>query len=118
MSPKKKTVTASARLREHALAFPGAWEDQPWGDTVAKVGKKIFAFLGDDTVTLKLVEAHEAAMSVPGAKPTAYGLGKAGWVTIPLAAGAPPLDVLCDWVEESYRIVAPKKLAKQLDEVH
>jgi hypothetical protein len=26
-----------------------------------------------------------------------------------------PLDVLRDWVEESYRIVAPKRLAAQLD---
>jgi len=37
-------------------------------------------------------------------------------VTIPLDAGVPPLDVLCDWVEESYRIVAPKKLSAQLDD--
>ncbi len=37
----------AARLRDTALAMPGAWEDSPWGgDTVAKVGDKIFAFLG------------------------------------------------------------------------
>jgi predicted DNA-binding protein (MmcQ/YjbR family) len=102
------------RLRERALAFPGAWEDHPWGDTVVKVGKKIFVMLGE-SVTLKLGDAHAAAMSVPGAKPTAYGLGKAGWVTIPLDAGVPPVEVLCDWLEESYRIVAPKKLSAQLD---
>ncbi len=113
MTAKKKSTSPTARLRERALLFPGAWEDDPWGDSVIKVGKKIFVFLGDETLTLKLAEAHEAAMAVPGAKPTPYGLGKAGWVTIPLA-GAPPADILCDWLEESYRLIAPKKLVKEL----
>ncbi|MBV8370352.1 MAG: MmcQ/YjbR family DNA-binding protein [Candidatus Eremiobacteraeota bacterium] len=104
----------SAKLLAHALTFPGAWQDDPWGDNVVKVGKKIFAFIGEDSLTLKLTEAHAAAMSVPAAKPTAYGLGKAGWVTLPIAANTPPLEILCDWLEESYRAVAPKKLSAQL----
>ena len=105
----------SSRLRRRALAFPGACEDHPWGDTVVKVGTKIFVFVGEASVTLKLSEAHAAAMSVPGAAPTGYGLGMAGWVTLPLDAGVPPFEVLCDWLEESYRAVAPKKLSAQLD---
>ncbi|MDB5069818.1 MAG: hypothetical protein JWM87_929 [Candidatus Eremiobacteraeota bacterium] len=112
MSKKKGPA---AVLRARALAYPGAWEDHPWGDTVVKVGKKIFVFLGETTLTVKLTDAHDAAMSVPGAAPTGYGLGKAGWVTLPLDAGIPPVDVLCDWLEESYRTVAPKKLSAQLD---
>ena len=37
----------AAALRRYCLAKPGAWLDQPWeGDHVAKVGPKIFAFLG------------------------------------------------------------------------
>ena len=28
--------------------MPGAWEDHPWGDTVVKVGKKVFVFMGVD----------------------------------------------------------------------
>ena len=47
---------------------------------------------------------------IDGAEPTGYGLGKAGWVTVPLRAPGVSLDVLRDWVEESYRIVAPKRL--------
>ena len=40
-------------LREFALTLPGAWEDFPWGDTVIKVRKKIFVFLGEgDEVVL------------------------------------------------------------------
>jgi predicted DNA-binding protein (MmcQ/YjbR family) len=31
----------------YCLAKPGAWQDEPWeGDVVAKVGPRIFAFLG------------------------------------------------------------------------
>ena len=35
------------RLRAKALSLPEAHEDFPWGDCVAKVGKKIFVFLGN-----------------------------------------------------------------------
>ena len=37
---------AAETVRRHALGMPGAYEDFPWDDSVAKVGKKIFAFLG------------------------------------------------------------------------
>jgi predicted DNA-binding protein (MmcQ/YjbR family) len=113
---KKKANEPGTLLRERALTFPGAWEDHPWGETCVKVGKKIFVFLGETTLTLKLVEAHEAALSVRNAAPTGYGMGKSGWVTMPLDGELPPVEILCDWLEESYRIIAPKKLAAQLDE--
>ena len=76
---KKKASDMVERLKTRALTLPGAWEDHPWGDTCAKVGKKIFAFFGDDKLTLELVEAHGAAMSIHGTAPTAYGMGKTGW---------------------------------------
>ncbi|HZG02638.1 MAG TPA: MmcQ/YjbR family DNA-binding protein [Streptomyces sp.] len=111
-------------VREFALGLPGAHEDFPWGTCVVKVNRKIFVFLGaeegDDPpgVTVKLADpgAHGHAMSVPGAVPTGYGLGRAGWVSVPLGgAGAPPAELLCDWVEESYRTIAPRRLVAQLD---
>ena len=103
------------KLADFALALPGAEEDFPWGDRVVKVRGKIFVFLGGTapTITVKLVESHPHALSVEGAEPTGYGLGKAGWVTVPVA-GLPPAT-LRDWVEESYRIVAPKRLVAELD---
>jgi hypothetical protein len=51
----------------------------------------------------------------PGAEPSGYGLGRAGWVLIPFRDTTPPIGVLTDWVEESYRIVAPKRLVAELD---
>lgn len=85
-----------------------------------KVRKKIFLFLGVEHgdrragLGVKLVASHDHALSVPGTAPTGYGLGKAGWVNVPLER-QPPTEVLLDWVEESYRLVAPKRLAAVLD---
>lgn len=108
------------RILAFALQLPGAYEDHPWGEDVAKVNKKVFAFLGvDDSpdlgMSVKLRESHDQALSVPGVAPTGYGLGRAGWVTVPFLDTTPPLDVLKDWVEESYRLVAPKRLIAELD---
>jgi predicted DNA-binding protein (MmcQ/YjbR family) len=105
------------RLRDFALGLPEAVEEFPWGDRVAKVRKKIFIFIGegagsDATIALKLTgDAHGHALSLPGAKPTAYNLGKAGWVTIPLAAVREHPELLEEWIEISYCLVAPKRLS-------
>ena len=110
--PDKRT-----QLLEFALSLPEAYEDHPWGERVAKVRGKVFVFLGSDAygrITVKLVESHEHALSIEDAAPARYGLGPSGWVTVPVADV--PVDVLRDWVEESYRIVAPKRLVAQLDE--
>jgi len=107
---------------QFALGLPGAYEDHPWEEDVAKVGKKIFVFLGigndpkNLAMTVKLDDSHEQALVVAGAEPTGYGLGRAGWMTIPFRETTPPVDVLTDWVEESYRRVAPKRLVAELDE--
>jgi predicted DNA-binding protein (MmcQ/YjbR family) len=116
-------VTA-ATLREFALGLPGAWEDFPWeDDRTAKVGKKVFAFLGsarqpddDYRISLKLPESAEQALTLGCCEPTGYGLGRANWVTIRMAAAeCPPIEVLLDWVEESYRTIAPRTLVRELD---
>ena len=114
-----KTRKAWARLHEFALGLPGAWEDHPWGETVIKVpNKKIFVFLGlpesvDPGMGVKLTESHEHALSMPGNEPSGYGLGKAGWVRVRFKGV--DVDLLQDWVEESYRNVATKTLIKELD---
>ena len=109
-----------ATLRKYALGFPDAYEEFPWGERVIKVNKKIFVFLHGDAktlrVTTKLPESYGAALLAPFAKPTAYGLGKSGWVTANFGKGdSPPFDILKSWIEESYRAVAPKKLGRGLD---
>lgn len=112
----------AAAIRAYALSLPGAWEDHPWGESVAKVGKKVFVFMGKPAgktfgLSVKLPDSGFEALELPFAEPTAYGLGKGGWVTATFATGEPiPVDLLKGWVDESYRAIAPKKLVAELDE--
>jgi predicted DNA-binding protein (MmcQ/YjbR family) len=111
---------ATRQLREWGLGLPGAHSKSPWeGHDDLAVNDKTFAYLGTgDTFTLsvKLPYTASAALELPFAKPTAYGLGKWGWVSFAPAKGeVPPLEQLKEWVEESYRAQAPRKLVKELD---
>lgn len=109
-----KPLTRS--LRAHALRHPEAWEDFPWeGDRVIKVRKKIFVFLGDGGIGVKLTHSNQAALGLPLVTPMAYGLGRSGWVTVDLSKGRkPPVDLLKAWIDESYRAVAPKRLVESI----
>jgi predicted DNA-binding protein (MmcQ/YjbR family) len=113
----------SRQLRDFALGLPGATEDFPWGERVAKVGGKVFVFLGVDPVpggpmglSLKLPETAEDALGLPFTEPTGYGLGKSGWVTATFEPGdEPPVGILKEWILESYRAIAAKKLVAELE---
>jgi predicted DNA-binding protein (MmcQ/YjbR family) len=109
-------------LREFALALPGAHEDFPWGDRVAKVRGKVFVFLGRDagpgqdlSLSVKLPHSAASVLEESFAEPTGYGLGRAGWVTLRFGPrDEVPVESLLRWIEESYRAVAPKKLVAEL----
>ena len=107
-------------LRAFALGLPEAWEDHPWGvEPVAKVGKKVFVFFGVPDpdrpfgLTVKLPQSFDLAMSLPWAKNPGYGLDRGRWVWLSPPDDA-PLEMLTDWIEESYRAVAPKALRDRL----
>ncbi|HSF16999.1 MAG TPA: MmcQ/YjbR family DNA-binding protein [Vicinamibacteria bacterium] len=110
---------AELALRRYALGFPGAYEDFPWGERVVKVGKKVFVFMGHPdgclSLSVKIPRSQMVALMLPFAEPTGYGLGKSGWVTARFEANDnAPEDLLREWIEESYRSVAPKKLVGSL----
>lgn len=117
-SKSPSTAIAIVRaLRAHALALPDTVEEFPWDHSVVKVGKKVIIFLTQDqhvgkTVdfSVKLPESSAMALSLPGATPTGYGLGKAGWVSFSFApSDAPPLPVMTAWIDESFVAIAPKR---------
>jgi predicted DNA-binding protein (MmcQ/YjbR family) len=121
----KRTSSRSGRaveaaLREFALGFPETHEDFPWGHVAIKVRGKAFLFLGGSesggvSLSVKLTASHASALDRPFATPTGYGLGKHGWVSAQFEPDdAVPLDVLRAWIDESYRAIAPKKLAATL----
>lgn len=119
MAESKKDNPHEMQLREWALAYPSTHEDFPWGHRVIKVKGKAFIFLGNDgeglSLSVKLPQSNAAALMMPFATPTGYGLGKSGWVSAKFdKREQPPMEMLRQWLEESYRAVAPKKLAAQI----
>ena len=96
----------------YCLGKPGAWQDEPWeGDVVAKVGDKIFAFLGDGTaIGLKCGDRETADLLLDryrgAAAKTAY-IGKHGWNTFTLD-GTIPADEMQDLIDTSYRLIVAK----------
>ena len=121
--PTSRAKDAEATLIAFAAAMPGAWEDHPWDHTVLKVGKKIFVFFGgaaapedELSITVKLPISAEMALTLPYVTPAGHGLWKAGWVNVSQRSGDDfDLETIRAWIVQSYRAVAPRKLAKALD---
>jgi predicted DNA-binding protein (MmcQ/YjbR family) len=116
-----KPAAAWKALKKFAAEKPGAWEDHPWGETVYKVGKKVFVFMGVDNgegsfgMSCKLPDSSEAAITMFSfASPTPYGLGKSGWVSARFGKKDDvPVDLLKQWLDESYAAIAPKRGLKE-----
>lgn len=109
-------------LLSYCLDKPGAWEDEPWeGDVVAKVGDKIFAFLGmDGGVGLKCGhnrdEADEWLARYPDDASVMAYIGRSGWNDL-ATGGAIPDDEIFEAVDASYDLVVAK-LPKRLRPEH
>jgi predicted DNA-binding protein (MmcQ/YjbR family) len=108
-----------AQVLAYCLAKPGAWQDEPWeGDVVAKVGAKIFAFLGSGeraVIGLKCGADRETAnewlLRYPQDASVMAYIGRSGWNTL-LIGGAIPDDELFEAIDHSYDAVVarlPKK---------
>jgi predicted DNA-binding protein (MmcQ/YjbR family) len=116
MTPAK----LAEKYRKLALGYPETYEESPWGDRVVKVKGKIFLFCmeheGKLGMSVKLPKSGRALLKNEWAKPTAYGLGKSGWVSITLGKGDRVSEAsIAEWIDESYRALAPKKLVAQLE---
>jgi predicted DNA-binding protein (MmcQ/YjbR family) len=107
-------------LRAFSLGYPGAHIKSPWpGHLDVAVRDKTFAYLSAPgepmSVSCKLPHTAMTALLLSFVSPTAYGLGKSGWVTATFADGDEvPVALLKEWIDESYRAQAPKKLAAEL----
>ena len=120
---KRKSASDEALkdLRAFGLAYPGAHTKSPWpGHLDLAVKDKTFAYLSIEGepfgISCKLPDSAGAALMLPHAKPTAYGLGKSGWVSMSFPDGDIPVALLKEWIDESYRAQAPKKLVASLGE--
>jgi predicted DNA-binding protein (MmcQ/YjbR family) len=112
------------RLRKLCLSLPEAHEVEAWGEPTFRVRNKIFAMYADASnhhgggrhaVWCKALHVNQELLvrSAPDRFFVPPYVGPSGWVGV-------YLDGSCDWTEltgivrDSYRLIAPKKLAKAL----
>jgi hypothetical protein len=120
-----------ARVGEIALSLPGAHEEDAWTGVRWRTGQRTFAHV----VALHHVDAVERLGITDGRTVTVVTLRSTGEERAALAAVGPPfldswaddvvavmLDDATDWrelgelVTESYRLLAPRRLVRRLDD--
>jgi predicted DNA-binding protein (MmcQ/YjbR family) len=103
------------RLRTMCLALPETsevltWEDHP----TFRVKDKIFVIAGADGggITVKATKDDQEALVAthPRITVAAY-VGRHGWVSVDLTGKGLDWGMVEDLVRESYRLIAPKRLA-------
>ena len=120
---------ALARVRELALAFPGADMKVSHGRP-AFFTTKVFVYYGGSVkvdgvyvqhrqcVMVRLPEDERLAMEQgPHTFVPAY-MGAYGWlgIDLPAAGDQEGWDEVGEWLDASYRLTAPRKLIAELDE--
>ena len=109
MSVTKKRYFKS--LFVHCRGKPDAVEDHPWGDTVFKVGGKIFAFLGSPDrpgVTVKaLPEELDFLLGQPFVRRASY-VGRFGWVNVTVES-KDALGLALGLIDDSYDLIVSKR---------
>lgn len=124
---KRRSLAASktaqkhlARFRTICLALPEATEVEAWGHPTFRVRDKIFASFGEGegrgSYGVKTTLELQAALvdSDPRFTVARY-VGKHGWISVAMTGKIDWAEVE-ELVRGSYRMIAPKRLARQLDE--
>jgi predicted DNA-binding protein (MmcQ/YjbR family) len=108
------------RIRELALSFPEAYEDEPWGHPVFKVAdNRMFGAMseadgGTVRLTVKLTaEEREIAELLPFVSKARY-VGRYGWITAHVADDE-SLEAALEWLRESYWLKAPAHLRRAVE---
>jgi hypothetical protein len=112
------------RLRTICLALPSATEVEAWGEPTFRCGK-IFAMYasaanhhggGRDAVWLKAAPGNQALMvrDRPDRFFVPPYVGPSGWIGVWLDK-RPSWNEVAELVEESWRLIAPKKVLKAYD---
>ncbi|MEX2430667.1 MAG: MmcQ/YjbR family DNA-binding protein [Dehalococcoidia bacterium] len=112
-----------ARLRAVCLTLPEAAEKEAWGDPTWRVRNRIFAMQkgnyegGRPSLWLKAPEGAQSVLVAAGADRFFVPpyVGQKGWIGVYLDVDNIDWDELGDLIKDSYRLIAPKRLAAQLD---
>lgn len=103
------------RMRGIALALPEATEEFTWDEFNYRVRKKIFCFPGVGGTLCVKADREElpALLGDPRCRPAPY-LARGGWIIMDLTAPV-DWDEVRELIHTSYRLIAPKKLATQVE---
>jgi hypothetical protein len=113
------------RVREICLGFPEAVEnaENPMARPTFRVRDKIFAYYmndhhGDGRVAVWAKAAPGMQAALVGADPTRYFVppyvGPRGWIGIRMEVPGVDWEEVADLLEESYRLIAPRRLVARL----
>ncbi|KUI42675.1 phosphoribosylglycinamide formyltransferase [Mycobacterium sp. IS-1590] len=119
-----------ARVRAAALAYPEAYEKVSHGRP-AFFAVKMFAMYGGSvkpptkgdylqypqSILVKVDESERRALLQDARIFCPAYLGPSGWLGLDLSAGTLDWDEVRELIDASFRLTAPRKLVKQLDEV-
>ena len=125
MAMKKVTRRPITRLRKICLALPEAHEVEAWGAPTFRVKNKIFAMYsagnthhgkGRNGVWLKAALGDQARMvaAAPDCFFVPPYVGPSGWIGVWLD-GVVQWEDVAEFVKDSFRLVAPKRLATEFD---
>lgn len=112
------------QLRAICLALPESTEKIAWGDNTFRVRDKIFAHFvnnhhGDGIVAVWCKAPPGMQQALVGSAPDRFFVppyvGPRGWVGLHLDRVDVDWDEVAGTIEESYALVAPKRLLAQLD---
>jgi len=116
-----------ADVRRIALGFPGAFEKISHGRPVFHANKSFVWYGGsskpagemvrhDHCIMIKPSETERPALEQDDRFFVPMYLGPSGWLGLDLTASEVDWDEVAELIDTSYRLVATKKLIRQLDE--
>jgi len=109
-------------LRARALEFPGVAEGDSCVKRSFKARTKGFLYLGEKdesyNVMLKVGDSLDDVRRFCAERPDTRSVGETNWVTLDFAGDEAPPPALNDWIEESFRLLAPKKLVAELEDAN
>ncbi|WP_424932980.1 MmcQ/YjbR family DNA-binding protein [Amaricoccus macauensis] len=107
-------------VRRICLALPQATEKEAWGDPTFRIRDKIFVMIkrGDGALSAWMKAPEGAQEILMDANPALYFrppyVGKMGWIGLRLTR-VEQWDEVEAHIRRSYKMIAPRKLAAQLE---
>jgi hypothetical protein len=115
------------RLTKICLALPEATRELKGDHAGFKVGKKTFVYFlnnhhGDGivAVSFKMARGDNAKLAAlePGRFYLPAYIGPQGWLALRLDVGKVDWEEVADFVGDSFRLVAPRRVVKLIDDRH